>query len=63
MVSIWLAYGFHMVFPWFSPDFPVDFGAGGGFDRPMEGRNDLDIDPGCLAFWMSLVLGFLGKSG
>ena len=28
-----------------------------GENRPMEGRNDLDIDPGCLA----LVLGFLGK--
>jgi hypothetical protein len=24
MVFIWFSYGFHMVFPWFSPDFPVD---------------------------------------
>ena len=36
MVLIW-------IFPW------CPRRARGGSDRPMEGRNDLDIDPGCLA--------------
>ena len=56
MVFIWFSYGFPMVFTGFPggqknpTDSPRHAGAGGWFDRPMEGRNDLDIDPGYLAF-------------
>ena len=57
MVFIWFSYGFHRISRW--TFLPTDSPRHAtlpevGENRPMEGRNDLDIDPGCLAFSMGL---------